>query len=140
MLLYGAKKELLPWASKQIFGIEDGFRDADQAIGIMNGAYLIGVVVYSDYRPNLSIEMSIATIDRRWGSRYNIGALFKFPFIDLGVKRVHTLCSANNREAIMVQKKLGLTPEGYHRHAYHDGSDAISWGMLKEDCRWIKHG
>lgn len=137
MLLYGAKKDILPWASKQLFGTENDFNEADEAIGITKDGNLIGVVVYTDYRPNLSIEMSIATVDKNWASRYNLRAFFEFPFTQLRLRRVQTLCSANNEGVIMFNKKLGFKPEGYHRCAWHDGGDAISWSMLKEECRWL---
>lgn len=138
MLLYGAKEELFEWASGHLFKNKDEFNSSHQAIGVVKDDRIIAAVIYTDYRPNLSIEMSIASIDKLWATRYNLEAFFKYPFIDLNVKRVQTLCSANDEGVKMFNKKLGFQPEGYHRCAWHDGTDAISWSLLSNECKWIK--
>lgn len=81
--------------------------------------------------------MSIATIDKSWATRQNIRAFFEYPFIKLDLKRVQTLCSAEG-DTVRFNQKLGFTQEGHHRCAWHDGSDAVSFGMLKSECKWIK--
>jgi RimJ/RimL family protein N-acetyltransferase len=137
MLLYGAKEELFEWAAGHLFKNKDEFNSSHQAIGVVENDKIIAAVIYTDYRPEHSIEMSIASIDKRWANRYNLRAFFKYPFIDLNVKRVQTLCSANDEGVKMFNKKLGFQPEGYHREAWHHGGDAISWSMLKPECRWL---
>jgi RimJ/RimL family protein N-acetyltransferase len=136
MLLYGADKEVREWVSVGCFGEKDGFKETDIAIGITKGNLIAGVV-YNNYIPNLSIEMSIYSIDKSWCTRYIINALFKYPFIDLKVKRVTALCSSQEGKIIMFLQRLGFKPEGYHREAHPSGGDTISFGMLKNECKWL---
>lgn len=140
MLLYGCDKEILEWVSLQLFEEKDGFSTQDKAIGVVLDNKLIAGVVYNRYVPNITIEMSIASIDKRWATRHNLRAFFSYPFIELCLKRIQTLCSATDEGIIMFNKKLGFTQEGLHRQAWPMGGDAISWGMLKSECKWINHG
>jgi len=38
----------------------------------------------------------------------------------------------------MFNKRLGFQLEGIHRQAWPMGGDALSFGMLKPECKWIK--
>lgn len=141
MLLYGADEDVCRWVSEQLSGHKEWFRDSG-AIGVVEGGNLIAGVVYSNYCVNsnhdpIAIEMSIASIDKRWCNRHNLRAFFKHPFIDLKVKRVHTLCSADNRDVVMFNKRLGFRVEGLHKEAWPHGGDALSWGMLRHECRYL---
>jgi len=107
-------------------------------MSVIKDGQIIAAVVYTNWHPKLSIEMSVASIDKSWATRHNLKAFFKYPFIDLGVKRVMTLCSAKKRDIIMFNKRLGFKPEGYHREAWELGGDAVSFGMLKNECKWVK--
>lgn len=83
------------------------------------------------------LEMTVASIDKQWATRHNLKALFSFPFIQLRLKRVNTQCDSQNEGLIMFNKRLGFKEEGRHKNAFPTGSDAISFGMLKEDCKWL---
>lgn len=140
-LLYGCDEGVARWVSLQIMGYPSGFKDCT-AIGVIDSEKIIAGVVYSGYTegPNfkpITIEMSVASIDKRWCNRHNLRAFFAYPFIQLGLERVQTLCSANNEGVIMFNKRLGFTREGLHRKAWPLGGDAISWSMLKEECKWF---
>ena len=138
MIYYGQDKKILSWASLLLFNEPDAFDEKSKVISVFKDNKIIAAVIYTNYQPEISIEMSIASVDKKWGTRYNLRAFFKYPFIDLSVKRVTTLCSANEKGIIMFNKRLGFKLEGYHRQAFFDGSDAVSFGMLKAECRWIK--
>lgn len=138
MIYYGQDPNIIKWASQICFGFSDGWDDSAKIISIFKNEKLIAAVIYTNYYEGISVEMSIASIDKRWATRHNLKAFFKYPFIDLGVKRVTTLCSAKERDIIMFNKRLGFKPEGYHREAHHNGEDAVSFGMLKNECKWIE--
>ena len=137
MIYYGQDEKICAWASLLLFDEPDAFDEKAKAISVFKGNEIIAAIIYTNYQPDISIDMSIASVDKRWATRHNLRAFFKYPFIDLAVKRVTTLCSAKERDIIMFNKRLGFKPEGYHRHAYVDGSDSISFGMLKSECRWV---
>lgn len=136
MLIYGHDKELCEWASLGLFGVPDAFDDKCKAIGVFDGK-LIAAVVYSNYQPNISIEMSIYSVDKKWATRHNLRQLFTVPFTQYNLRRIQALCSASNEGVIMFLKKLGFTHEGTHAQAHYDGGTALSFGMLRGDCRWI---
>lgn len=138
-LVYGHESELCKWAGELICNDPEAFSAPARAIGIMRDGNLIGAVVYNNYRPGKvgSIEMSIATIDSRWATRHNLKELFSYPFAQLNLGRVEAHCKASDQGVLMFLNRLGFTKEGYHRCASHDGSDAVSFGMLKKKCRWL---
>ena len=143
-LLYGCDEALCEWASHGLFYSSGGFKDA-KAIGVVDDEELLAAVIYSNFitdyceRP-LTIEMSIYSVDKRWAKRHTLEALFRYPFIQLGLERVQTLCSAQDDGVISFNQRLGFQQEGIHRRAWHMGGDAISWSMLKHECRWIHRG
>lgn len=140
-LIYGNDAELCDWASIIIFGKSGQFQNA-RAIGVMDKGQVIAAVIYNnqitdiDDNPHM-IEMSVASIDKRWATRHNLKAFFKYPFIQLGLKRVQTHCSSKDEGIIMFNHRLGFKLEGLHREMWPAGGDAFSFGMLKSECRWI---
>jgi len=138
MLVYGHDRELCAWASLGLFGVADAFDEKAVAIGVIRNDRLVAAVIYNNYVSNISIEMSIYSVDKKWATRYNLKQLFSYPFTQLGLRRVTALCSATNEGVIMFLKKLGFQLEGNHRMAHHDGGDALSFGMLSTECKWIK--
>lgn len=135
-LVYGKDEEVAIWVGKQLMRDAGAFIPC-KAIGIEKNGKLTAGVVYNQYQHGLLIEMSIASIDKSWATRHNLKALFSYPFIQLNLKRVQALCSLKDEGVQMFLKRLGFTQEGSHPCAYHDGGDALSFGMLKHQCKWI---
>lgn len=139
-LIYDDK--VCKWVSRQIFKQDHLFDDKCVGIGVALNGKVIAGVVYSNFmlRPDgspLSIEMSVASTDRRWCTKQNLRAFFAYPFIELGLKRVQTTCSAERPEIIDFNHRLGFVEEGEHREAWPLGGNAISFSMLNNECRWI---
>jgi len=139
MLVYGQDDRVARWVGEQLMKDADAFTPC-KAIGIEHDGKLIAGIVYNKYEPELLIEMSIASLDRTWCNRHNLNALFSYPFAQLRLKRVQALCSEKDEGVQMFLKRLGFTHEGTHPCAYHDGGTALSFGMLKENCKWVNHG
>jgi len=136
MLVYGEDELVARWVGNQLLKDTESFLPC-KAIGIEKDGELIAGVIYNKYEPNLLIEMSIASLDKRWATRHNLNALYSYPFIQLGLKRVQALCSQKDEGVQMFLKRLGYTHEGTHPCAFDDGGTALSFGMLKHQCRWI---
>jgi RimJ/RimL family protein N-acetyltransferase len=142
LILFGADKEVSDWVADQLHGINSDYFGDCTAIGAVIENKLIGGVVYSNYKTNPdgtpnSIDMSIATVDRRWCSRAYLKAVFMYPFTQLGLGRVQAITSTSNEEANKMLSKLGFNIEGTHPKGGDYGDDCYSWGMLKEECKWI---
>ena len=123
------------WVAKRI-GI-NGF-GLSTAIGVQRDGQLIAGAVFHDYRPkNGQIEASIASDSPRWATRSVLYSLFAYPFIQCDANRLLVTCDESNDKAMKMNKQLGFTPEGILRQMYYP-NDAIIWGMLKDECKWIK--
>jgi RimJ/RimL family protein N-acetyltransferase len=83
------------------------------------------------------IEASIAASSRRWASRSVLHTLFAYPFKQVGAHRLLVQCSEANAKAMKMNRQLGFTQEGRLRHL-HGPDDGILWGMLRDECKWIK--
>lgn len=142
MILYGAHAELSDWVSLNVLGKTGLYDDTSKAIGHVRDGRLIAAVTYNHFRcrPDGSIftlEMGVYSEDRRWATKEFLKAVFSYPFIQLGLEMVRTSCSADRPEIIKFNRKIGFTPEGYHRKAWPLGGDAVSFSMLREECKWL---
>lgn len=99
---------------------------------------IIGAVVYQNYR-STDIEMVCAG-EPGWLNRSALRAYFSYPYVQLKCRRTTVVCHRKNKHARAFVERLGWRLEGVHRKAMPDGGDAISYGMLREDCPWIKGG
>lgn len=138
--LLKTEKELVSqWVSVLLGGMD--FSGA-YAIGIMEGEKIISGVVYNNLyydikKKPLSIEMTIASVDPHWCTRYNLSELFAYPFIYLDVKRVTATCSRKDIPTRAFLKRLGFKLEGIGRKAWPKGGDCSAYSMLKHECRWL---
>jgi len=120
------------WVAKRI-GIR-GFGPST-AIGVQKDGQLIAGAVFHDYRDG-QIESSLAAISPKWATRSVLYSLFAYPFIQVGANRLLVTCDESNDKAMKMNDQLGFHPEGILRQMYYP-NDAIVWGMLKDECKWL---
>lgn len=111
------------------------------AIGLANesGSLLAGVV-YQNYTKT-DIHMHVAALEgRRWLCKAFLGEGFRYPFEQLGCRRVTGLVPGKNTLAQEFDEHLGFTWEGRVRKILPDGDDLLIYGMLCEECRWLNVG
>lgn len=142
MIITDRHEELCAWVELGIHGFTNGYDGSSKAIGIERNGKLICAVTYTNFKSRkdgsfFELEMGVFSIDKRWCNRHNLNIIFAYPFAQLKLERVQTICSADDEGVIMFNKRLGFTPEGIHRKAWHTGCDAISWSMLKDECKWL---
>jgi RimJ/RimL family protein N-acetyltransferase len=70
-------------------------------------------------------------------TRSYLRAVFRYPFVQLGVRRVSGFVPASNAQAIRFNEHLGFKREGLMREALWD-DDVIVFGMLRQECKY--HG
>jgi RimJ/RimL family protein N-acetyltransferase len=123
--LFGA----LPYAT----GMDNWY----ETIGLEQDGDLIAVVLYNIYS-GADIAMHVAAVDgSRWMTRSYLRAVFRYPFVQLGVRRVSGFVPASNAQAIRFNEHLGFKREGLMREALWD-DDVIVFGMLRQECKY--HG
>lgn len=133
-LVLGRDAEVAEWVSARIPHV-DSFKDM-AAIGVERRGQLIGGVVFHEYRGN-DIQMSCAATDKSWLSEGVLRALFAYPFITLKCDRVSAFTPKGSTHTRQFLIRLGFIEEGNMRRGFqHD--DCIIYGMLEEECKWIK--
>lgn len=137
-LVYGCDAQVAAWVEQLMpaFAGDDHF-GVCTAIGIAEGSQLIAGAVFHNYRGH-DIEISFAATDPRWASRQRIRAIFGYPFHQLGVVRLTTVTGRKNKRARKLDEGLGFKLEGVLRKGYDGQQDAMIYGLLREECRWIR--
>jgi hypothetical protein len=77
---------------------------------------------------------------KRWLCKAFLGEGFRYPFEQLGCRRVTGLVPGKNKAAQSFDEHLGFTQEGCARKILPDGDDLIIYGMLREECRFLNVG
>jgi hypothetical protein len=73
-------------------------------------------------------------------NRAFLGEGFRYPFEQLGCKRVTGLVPARNEVAARFDEHLGFIYEGRIRQVLPNGDDLLVYGMLREECRFLQVG
>jgi hypothetical protein len=107
------------------------------ALGVVRNGQLVGGVVYHCYR-GFDIQMSCAFDRVGWALPGTVRALFDYPFNQLGCRRVTSVVGRKNKKARKLLTDLGFMLEGTHKHDLDGIEDAFSYGLLKEQCRWLR--
>ena len=138
MLIYGHDRELSLWAGQHL-GYDGPIRSTEPvAIGVARKGKIVAVAVFHDYRL-ASIEVTFVTMTPQWASAENIRAILSYPFVQLGCRRLTAITPRLNATARAFLERLGFRQEGLHPEAYPDGSDGISYGLLRKDAeRWLR--
>lgn len=107
-------------------------------LGIIDPAKneIIAAAVFHNYRGH-DIQIGFCADSPRWAQRGVIRAVFHYPFVQLGCLRLTSIPAETNIRARKLNEGLGFKIEGYHPNAYAPGVAAITYGMQKDECRWI---
>jgi RimJ/RimL family protein N-acetyltransferase len=98
---------------------------------------IAGVVLYGGFTGD-NCEISIASDQSgHWMTREFIRLTFGYPFLQLKLRRITGMVNVNNKAALNFNHRMGFIVEGCLRKWFGD-DDAIVFGMLREECRWIK--
>jgi hypothetical protein len=95
---------------------------------------IVGGVVYNENR-GYDVRVNIALTGAGfvpWRT------LFEFPFVKLGCVRLTSLIDKRNKRSRKLCEALGFQREGAHPLAIDGVHTAISYGMTRENCRWIR--
>lgn len=134
-LLIGANEAVGRFVCDQIG--DGGTYHSHQTIGVLSKdrSTLIGGVVYHNYDGS-NIMADIAATSPRWCSRSTLKAIFDYPFVQLGCRRVTCKVSSGNKRSSRLAERLGFQREGLLREGGIGGEDAIIYGILKSERRY----
>ena len=134
-LIYGRDDVFVPWICNQL-----SIRDPGKcvSIGIADDDRIVGAALYNGLQLDINakpllIEMSFATLDKRWCTRAIVFGLLSYPFSQLRVRRVQVTVSKRNRTVRGFLTHLGFKYEGTGRLAWPSGGDACCYSMLSRE-------
>lgn len=135
-LIIGWDAAIARWVGDRL-GIDDFGQYT--ALGIADAAGdLLAGVVFNNYRPDIpNIEATIATTTPRWCNRGVLRAIFSIPFQQYGCTRITAVVENKNQPARAFLCRLGFHEEGLMRQGFRGGGDAVIYGMLRSECRWL---
>lgn len=108
-----------------------------EAIGFERGGELVVAVIFT-LMTEVDIVMHVAAKKgSRWCTRDFLGAAFRYPFEQLGLKRVTGFVPADNVDALKLNEHVGFVREGLLRQGAENGHDMIVMGMLRRECRYL---
>jgi hypothetical protein len=126
--------EILQWAANRLqcdFG-----RDAVTVANLNSRGEITCVVVFHAPR-NSGCEVSIAS-ERGLNNGF-MKFVFGYAFQLCRFRRLTALVSTENQESSRLVEKIGFKQEGTLRKAADDGTDLHIYGLLKEECRWVRN-
>ena len=107
------------------------------SIGVFQDNELACGVVYNCYQ-NHSIAATIACRNKSWATKRVLAELFAYPFLYLGVTRLWVQANRKNRKSRKLAEQMGFVYEGMARKAWDGINDAAIYGMLANECKWLK--
>jgi len=107
-------------------------------IGFVKEGYLIAGAVFNNYRPMAKdIQLTIVADTPLWTSKTSLRAIFNYVFNQLECNRFTVTIAKNNKRARKLAEGVGFVYEGNARKGYDGINDAIIYGMLRDECRWL---
>ena len=106
------------------------------ALGLVRGDRIVAGVVYNNWEAQ-NVCAHIGAIEgRHWLTRSFLHAMFAYPFVQCGKRRITALVAKRNKTARKFVDNLGFVYEGSLRH-YYGNDDLIVYGLLRERCRHL---
>ena len=141
-VLYGADYEVAQFVWQRIRHLRDHpfpFENAT-ALGVVRTIggepRLIGGIVFNNSR-RFDIEMHGAFDVPDWCRPSTLRRLFTYPFVQLGVTRMTTITGRKNKAARRIDEFVGFKLEGTVRKGLDGREDAMIYGMLKSECKFL---
>lgn len=108
--LYGHSAVVADFVSKIIPGADRGF-GASTAMGVIDdGGKLVAGLVYHNWYPETGvIEISVASITKRWLTRTVLRAIFAYPFDQLDIQLVVFRVAPADKGLRRILKAIGST-------------------------------
>lgn len=127
--------QMLEWIARRIPAMGAGYEwQKARAIGLVaKGKIIAGMAIHTFLPHYKSCELTFAADSPLWATRQSIGAMIKWPFIQLGCDRVMCVIASSNKRAIRINEGLGFKLEGTCRRGCLP-DDALIYGLLREEA------
>ena len=132
MIVLEQLPSILQWASRRL---QCNFGPAYTIANFQDGK-INCVVVFHNQRQT-GCEVSI--VSDHGISKGFIKVVFGYAFQLANLRRLTALIEIENHESMRLVERLGFKREGTLRHAADNGNDLHVYGMLKEECKWVRN-
>lgn len=142
MILTGERERVAKWMASRIRDMTEVPTKDFEAIAITRDGKIIGAVMYTDYREIAPGQHDISmhcSGEPGWLTKATLRVFFTYPFEQLCCVRATGIIARSNKRALDLNRRLGFKIEGCIRDGFGVGKDGLITGMLKRECRWIKH-
>lgn len=137
-------KKIGEWVARHLPASEDIKSAADfgkyVSMGyVRDGKPIVGVVynAYRELRHGNDIRVTIVATSRLWATKEIISTLISYPFQKAGCMRITAIIREGNDASVQLARRLGFRKEGVIRKAYNGKANALVFGMLKSECKWL---
>jgi hypothetical protein len=138
-VLYGADMAVAEWATTRLGPVLSGRKpDVQVALGVVRGNEIAAAFLFFNYRPEIDIEVSVASDNADWCRPATLRRLFDYPFRQLNLPRMTSIVARDNKRCRKLCEGVGWKLEGVARKAYDGRKDAMIYGMLREEARFWK--
>lgn len=145
--LFGADRQVADWVAARIPAMVAARRRfaGAAAIGIVRRdratghAVLAGGVVFTGHT-GTDVEVSGAVVPGFRCSPATLRLVLAYPFGQLGCERLSIATGRKNKAARAFAERLGFRIEGVRRRGLDGRQDAILYGLLREECRFLTKG
>jgi hypothetical protein len=134
-ILIGRDNIVGPWVCRLAGGTWTPGRGS--TIGLLDeDDLLLAGVLYEDFNGANLLMHCAAVSGGQWLNREFLHCCFRYPFQQLGCKRVSGIVPSSNTAARRFDEHLGFKLEATLKDAHPEG-DLLVYVMHKQDCRWL---
>lgn len=128
---------LRAWAAPYMGVTADELSTDMVLLGVVRDGKIIGAVGFNAFYGDQAAIHVASNGQRTWINKLVLRAVFGYAFQHRNVRRLNLIVPVWNRDAQILALKSGGLPEGYMRKAAGDGSDAVIFGILREECPYF---
>jgi len=126
------------WVAERLTGFRSNDFQPCSTLGILRGDQMVAAVIFNNFRKSSrDIHLTIAADTPNWCSRQSLKVIFEYVFTQLGCIRLTVTIAKKNKRARKLALGLGFQYEGKLRKGFDGLEDAVIYGMLHNECRWI---
>jgi hypothetical protein len=133
MMLICDYLEVAYWVAKRV---DCSIPTVGAAIGWLRDEEYTCGVLYENFTGQ-SITATIAVAPGAYLPKEFLRAIFRYPFVALGVAKIIGVVEQSNLAAVRLNDRLGFKGEAVIQDVFLSGA-AIIYTMTKADCRWLE--
>jgi RimJ/RimL family protein N-acetyltransferase len=132
LILYGESDEVARWVAARIPHMQGGDFGPCVGVGVVRGNRLAAGVVWHDYQPALgTMQASVSADDPRWAYPATLREIFRYPFGQLGLRKIWAILPHTNDRALRFVLGVGFVREAVLSEQIGPRLHAVIAGMKR---------